>query len=160
MLKNFKPFLEFSAPDFIVFSVLYDQNPRSYLHLFKRFEPESGFLLRRARIETTFRFFQGRRPCSDFTSRSHQGHFIEIFKADPAAEIRNQRIHHFCLEVDDIDAMRDALIKHGVEVTPKKLGCDQTWQCWCKDPDGTDLEFQQYTAQSSQFIRKNCIVDW
>ena len=56
--------------------------------------------------------------------------------------------------------MRDALIKRGVEVTPKKLGCDQTWQCWCKDPDGTDVEFQQYTAQSSQFIRKNCIVDW
>ncbi len=89
-----------------------------------------------------------------------RGHFIEIFKAGPGTEIRHQRIHHFCLEVEDIDAMRETLIKHGVEVTPKKLGCDQTWQFWCKDPDGTDLEFQQYTAQSSQFIRKNCIVDW
>jgi lactoylglutathione lyase/glyoxylase I family protein len=95
-----------------------------------------------------------------FYLQVNQGHFIEIFKADPNAEIRNQRIHHFCLEVEDIDAMRDALIKHGVEVTPKKLGCDQTWQFWCKDPDGTDLEFQQYTAQSSQLIRKDCIVDW
>lgn len=47
------------------------------------------------------------------------GQFIEIFKADPAMEIRSQRIHHFCLEVDDIDALRDKLIKHGVEVTPK-----------------------------------------
>ncbi|HLX96501.1 MAG TPA: VOC family protein [Verrucomicrobiae bacterium] len=88
------------------------------------------------------------------------GQFIEFFKADPAVEIRNQRIHHFCLEVEDIDAMRDTLIRRGVEVTAKKLGCDQTWQFWCKDPDGTDLEFQQYTAQSSQLIRKNCIVDW
>jgi len=88
------------------------------------------------------------------------GHFIEIFKTDPNAEIRSQRIHHFCLEVEDIDAMRDSLIKHGVAVTPKKLGCDQTWQFWCKDPDGTDLEFQQYTAQSSQLTRKNCTVDW
>ena len=88
------------------------------------------------------------------------GHFIEIFKADPAAEIRSQRIQHFCLEVEDIDALRDTLIKRGVEVTPKKKGCDQTWQCWCKDPDGIDFEFHQYTAQSSQITGKNCIVDW
>jgi catechol 2,3-dioxygenase-like lactoylglutathione lyase family enzyme len=88
------------------------------------------------------------------------GHFIEVFKADPATEVRHQRIHHFCLEVEDIDVMRETLIRRGVEVTPKKLGCDQSWQCWCKDPDGTELEFQQYTAQSTQFTRKNCIVDW
>jgi len=88
------------------------------------------------------------------------GQFIEIFKADPAAEIRSQRIHHFCLEVDDIDAAREKLMKHGVDVTPKKMGCDQTWQCWCKDPDGVDFEFQQYTPKSSQFTKANCIVDW
>lgn len=86
--------------------------------------------------------------------------FIEIFKSDPTTEIRSQRIHHFCLEVDDIDALRGALMKRGVEVTPKKLGCDQTWQCWCKDPDGTEVEFQQYTPKSSQFTKANCIVDW
>ena len=57
-----------------------------------------------------------------FYLQAGPGHFIEIFKADPDAEIRNQRIHHFCLEVEDIDAMRDALIKRGVEVTPKKTG--------------------------------------
>jgi lactoylglutathione lyase/glyoxylase I family protein len=88
------------------------------------------------------------------------GQFIEIFKTEAAEEIRRQRIHHFCLEVDDIDALRETLIKRGVEVTPKKLGCDQTWQCWCKDPDGTDVEFQQYTPKSSQFTRMNCIADW
>jgi glyoxylase I family protein len=86
--------------------------------------------------------------------------FIEIFKAEKPEEIRGQRIHHFCLEVEDIDAMRDALIKRGVEVTPKKLGCDQTWQCWCKDPNGVDVEFQQYTAQSSQFTRTPCVANW
>jgi glyoxylase I family protein len=88
------------------------------------------------------------------------GHFIEIFKTDPQAEVRRQRIHHFCLEVEDIDAVRETLIRRGVEVTPKKLGCDQTWQCWCQDPDGTDLEFQQYTGQSAQFTRNRCVVDW
>jgi lactoylglutathione lyase/glyoxylase I family protein len=88
------------------------------------------------------------------------GQFIEVFKAGADMEVRSQRIHHFCLEVDDIEAMRERLISRGVEVTPKKLGCDQSWQCWCKDPDGTDMEFHQYTPKSTQFTRANCIVDW
>lgn len=86
--------------------------------------------------------------------------FIEFFKPGAAEEIRSQRIHHLCLEVENIDALREALIKRGVEVTPKKKGCDQSWQCWCKGPEGVDLEFQQYTPQSSQFTRVRCIVDW
>ena len=88
------------------------------------------------------------------------GQSVEIFKAGLAGETSGQRIHHFCLEVDDIDAVREKLMKHGVAVTPKKIGCDQTWQCWCKDPDGVDFEFQQYTPKSSQFTKANCIVDW
>ncbi|HEY5043042.1 MAG TPA: VOC family protein [Verrucomicrobiae bacterium] len=88
------------------------------------------------------------------------GQFIEVFMAGADLEVRHQRIHHVCLEVEDIDVLRDALIKRGVEVTPKKLGCDETWQCWCKDPDGTEVEFQQYTPRSSQFTKTNCIVDW
>ena len=87
-------------------------------------------------------------------------HFIEIFKAGPAETAGHQRIHHLCLEVDDLGALRDALIQRGVAVKPKKKGCDQTWQFWCQDPDGTDVEFQQYTAQSSQFTRAQCLVNW
>ena len=88
------------------------------------------------------------------------GQFVEIFRAGSAPDVRHQRVHHFCFEVDDIDAVSERLTRLGVSVTPKKLGCDQTWQCWCKDPDGLDIEFQQYTPDSSQFTRKNCIADW
>ena len=88
------------------------------------------------------------------------GQFIEIFRTDAAAEIKHQRIHHFCLEVADMDALREKLLARDIAVTPKKFGCDQTWQCWCKDPDGTEVEFQQYTPQSSQFTNKDCVVDW
>jgi lactoylglutathione lyase/glyoxylase I family protein len=88
------------------------------------------------------------------------GQFIEIFQTHATDEIRRQRIHHFCLEVEDIDLLREKLLAHGVAVTPKKLGCDQSWQCWCQDPDGTELEFQQYTPQSSQFTKTDCIVNW
>ena len=95
-----------------------------------------------------------------FYLQAAPGQFIEIFRTDATDAIQRQRIHHLCLEVDDLDALRARLEKHGVAVTPKKLGCDQSWQCWCKDPDGVDIEFQQYTPQSSQFTRTNCIVDW
>jgi glyoxylase I family protein len=88
------------------------------------------------------------------------GQFVEFFKAEGASEIRGRRIHHFCFEVEDIDVLRGKLAGAGIEATPKKLGCDQTWQCWCKDPDGADVEFQQYTEKSSQFTRKDCVVDW
>jgi len=89
-----------------------------------------------------------------------QGQFIEFFKTDPKTEFGGQRVHHFCFEVDDIDAVSEKLTKAGVEVTPKKLGCDQTWQCWCKDPNGADIEFQQYTPGSAQFTKTDCLVDW
>ncbi|HEX7654350.1 MAG TPA: VOC family protein [Verrucomicrobiae bacterium] len=88
------------------------------------------------------------------------GQYLEIFQTDASEAPRRQRIHHFCLEVDDIDAWRERLQQAGITVTPKKLGCDQTWQCWCQDPDGTEVEFQQYTPASSQFTRQNCVVDW
>jgi len=95
-----------------------------------------------------------------FYLQAGPGQFIEIFKAGSATEIRSQRIHHLCLEVEDMDALRAQLNLHDIAVTPKKLGCDQTWQCWCKDPDGTEVEFQQYTPESSQLHAKDCVVDW
>lgn len=62
--------------------------------------------------------------------------------------------------MDDIDALREGLIQRGVTVTPNKLGCDQTRQCWCRNRDGKELEFQQYTPTSAQITRTNCIVAW
>jgi lactoylglutathione lyase/glyoxylase I family protein len=86
--------------------------------------------------------------------------FIEFFKVKRNTKFGGQRTHHFCFEVDDIDAIIKKLKKSRVKVTPKKLGCDQSWQCWCKDPNGADIEFQQYTTRSAQFTRKDCLVDW
>jgi catechol 2,3-dioxygenase-like lactoylglutathione lyase family enzyme len=129
------------------------------LHLFKRLEPKPDFYCGALGLKRHFDFFKDG-VLFGFYLQVAPGQFIEIFKADPAEEIRSQRIHHVCLEVEDIDTLRGTLMKCDVEVTPKKLGCDQTWQCWCKDPDGTEVEFQQYTPKSSQFTKINCIVDW
>lgn len=110
-------------------------------------------------LEPHFEFFKEEKLFG-FYLKVAPRQFIEIFSADAAAEARHQHIHHFCLEVEDMDAVSEKLTRHDIAVTPKKLGCDQTWQCWCKDPDGTDIEFQQYTPQSSQFTRTDCIVNW
>jgi catechol 2,3-dioxygenase-like lactoylglutathione lyase family enzyme len=87
-------------------------------------------------------------------------HFVEVFETQDAQPAASNQIIHFCLEVTDIDATRVALISKGIKVTEKKLGCDHSWQMWCKDPDGVDIEFQQYTAESSQYTGANCKVDW
>jgi lactoylglutathione lyase/glyoxylase I family protein len=87
--------------------------------------------------------------------------FIEIFQAgDDSEEAPPRRITHFCLEVNDVEAMRSRLVERGIEVTEKKLGADHSWQIWCKDPDGTSIEFHQYTPESTQLTGKACLVNW
>ncbi len=158
--NNFIPLVAFCAGIFIVCANIIMIKALAHLCIFsKDLEHSRDFYCGALGLKPHFSFYKDGKLFG-FYLQVAPGQFIEVFKTDPAAEIRSQRIHHFCLEVDDIDALRDLLIKHGVEVTPKKLACDQTWQCWCKDPDGTDVEFQQYTPKSSQFTRANCIVDW
>jgi hypothetical protein len=42
----------------------------------------------------------------------------------------------------------------------KKIGADNSWQLWCKDPTGIDMEFHQYTETSAQLTGADCIVNW
>lgn len=76
--------------------------------------------------------------------------FIEIFKGDPAKRDDSQSYKHFCIEVDDLDAVIARLKESGVEVSEKKLGKDQSWQAWIEDPDGNRIELHCYTPQSKQ----------
>lgn len=87
--------------------------------------------------------------------------FIEVFKSGGVQEGEHSpRIKHFCLEVEDIDAIEKRLVENGVATRGKKLGADNSWQIWCKDPSGIDIEFHQYTEKSSQVTGEDCIVDW
>jgi catechol 2,3-dioxygenase-like lactoylglutathione lyase family enzyme len=74
--------------------------------------------------------------------------YIEVFRGDPAGSACP--IRHICLETQDIDGVKKRLADNGVAATDKKLGCDQSWQIWCKDPNGVDIEFHQYTEKSLQ----------
>jgi lactoylglutathione lyase/glyoxylase I family protein len=88
-------------------------------------------------------------------------HFIEVFAVgDSKSPFAQGSITHLCLEVDDLDSLRNRLIEKGISVTDKALGADQSWQFWCKDPDNTALEFHQYTEKSSQLTGATCDVNW
>jgi catechol 2,3-dioxygenase-like lactoylglutathione lyase family enzyme len=83
--------------------------------------------------------------------------FIEVFlMSDVDRTVSGQSIlNHFCLETDDIEKLHKSLTARSY--TPKDLvmGADGTWQFWITDPNGLDIEFQQYTSQSSQSTAAN-----
>jgi catechol 2,3-dioxygenase-like lactoylglutathione lyase family enzyme len=83
--------------------------------------------------------------------------FIEVFRGNPG-KIGN--INHLAIETDDIDQVITKLRSNGFDATDKKLGDDQTWQTWTKDPNGVRIEFHQYTDESLQFKGGICEVDW
>ena len=88
-----------------------------------------------------------------------EGNYLEIFSTDKLPAGRSPLIH-ICLETANIDVIIESLDKSGIEHTEKTMGCDNTWQVWCKDPSGVDIEFHQYTPQSLQLIGGECIVTW
>ena len=87
--------------------------------------------------------------------------FIEVFHRSQAAEGPHPQIGHICLETDDIHAMREQLVANDVKIRVEpKLGADHSWQLWISDPDGTAIEFHQYTPESTQYTGEDCIVNW
>jgi catechol 2,3-dioxygenase-like lactoylglutathione lyase family enzyme len=85
--------------------------------------------------------------------------FLEVFRRDETSQGVPQ-IGHICLETDDLDAVRKRLTASGIETTEPKLGSDRSWQMWLSDPDGTAIEFHQYTPESTQHTGEDCEVTW
>lgn len=87
--------------------------------------------------------------------------FIEVFEEEEIdIGTSKQNLHHFCLETGDIEAVRNGLIDDGYAPGDIKIGCDHSLQFWVKDPNGVNIEFHQYTEQSSQFTGQDVEVDW
>jgi catechol 2,3-dioxygenase-like lactoylglutathione lyase family enzyme len=108
-------------------------------------------------LSKVFDFTKNKRKVGFYLKVSDRS-YIEAFDEDftPA----KSAIAHFCLETDDIDAAKKRLKDFGVSSTEKKLGCDNTWQIWFQDPNGIDIEFHQYTKDSSQMTGKSVEIDW
>ena len=87
--------------------------------------------------------------------------FLEIFDqagavkewGGEAARMRPNQgtcYHHFCLEVEGLEAECARLRAAGVEVGPVSVGMDHSKQAWLKDPDGNSIELMEYTPRSLQ----------
>lgn len=110
-------------------------------------------------FEPVFRFTRAGRPFGVYL-RLAESTFIEIFE-DPSLQTPvNTGLLHFCLETDDLDGLTRELAAKGIDHSPKKLGCDHTWQIWLKDPDGNAFEVHQYTPGSLQFSGGTVEADW
>jgi predicted enzyme related to lactoylglutathione lyase len=81
--------------------------------------------------------------------------FIEAFESESPVGIT-----HFCLQCDNIDDFMATVNARGIATTPKKLGSDQSWQSWLKDPDGNAFEVHQYTPQSMQLVGGEADMNW
>jgi lactoylglutathione lyase/glyoxylase I family protein len=93
--------------------------------------------------------------------RASHNTFIEVFLVDEVVQVLgNQNLHHFCLETDDIEDLRHILIEKGYAPGAIKMGADQSYQFWVNDPNGLGVEFQQYTAHSSQLSGRDVEVNW
>lgn len=86
--------------------------------------------------------------------------FIEFFQTGEDKRDKGNLITHLCLEVEDINALTAHFDQHNISYTKPLIGSDQAWQTWCTDPDGTAIEFHQYTPESSQYTGRECIVTW
>jgi len=80
--------------------------------------------------------------------------YLELFPngADDRAPGREATgVNHFCLGVDDIDAVAAELRAAGVTLTVEpKLGADHNYQAWIEDPDGNRIELMQMMPKAMQ----------
>ncbi len=110
-----------------------------------------NFYTRVLGFKLKYRYFKGGKPFGSYFEIS-PNQFIEVFLNCPEGDPNKAHVRHFCLETDNIDNLIKTIRSRDWEITDKVVGRDSTLQCWITDPDGTRIEFQQYTAESAQRI--------
>jgi len=108
-------------------------------------------------LTQAFAFVRNGETCGYYLKAGNHN-FLEFFKRNPDEAVSGSPIHHFCLEVDSIDATSARLKKAGFAVTDKMLGADHSWQAWVNDPDGVKIELHEYTPDSCQKTGKDCVL--
>ena len=102
-------------------------------------------------MERQFDFTRGGRVIGFYLKLAERA-FVEVFEAQEiAAPGADAALHHFCLETDDMAAVRERLVEHGFAPEEIRTGADGTLQFWVADPSGVRFEFHQYTERSAQF---------
>jgi catechol 2,3-dioxygenase-like lactoylglutathione lyase family enzyme len=109
-------------------------------------------------MEKVFEFEKNGKP-SGFYLKIAGRNFIEFF-LDDRPKGNDSPLRHLCFETEDIKALRQDLTAKGIPCGEISLGGDASWQFWIKDPNGIDIEFHEYTKDSSQFTGKPVLMTW
>ena len=106
-------------------------------------------------LEKAFNFVE-RGEVIGFYLKAAGESFIEVF-CDPNVGSPNESrmLHHFCFETDAIESLRRTLLEGGYSPREIIMGADHTPQFWVTDPNGIEIEVQQYTAESTQRTGKD-----
>ena len=110
-------------------------------------------------MRTVFNFTRGGKIFGFYLDAGNRT-FVEVFENASAEYSGKNQINHMCLEVEDLDAAVAHINARGVETTPKKKACDDTWQAWIDDPNGVKIELFEYTEASAQFAGGDREADW
>jgi catechol 2,3-dioxygenase-like lactoylglutathione lyase family enzyme len=105
-------------------------------------------------LEVTFHFLRNGEKIGCYFHAGNQT-FLECFTRKDYA-ITKGNITHFCFQTLDLDALESSLQAAGVETRGRKTGSDHSHQFWCTDPNGIEIEFHQYTAESAQLTGNDC----
>jgi glyoxylase I family protein len=109
-------------------------------------------------LEKTFEFVRDGEVIGFYLGSGNMT-FVEVFRLQGDGSPEGALLRHFCLEVEDIDAVIASIRAKGGEISDKAWGADNAWQAWTKDPSGVAIELMQYTPESSQYTGKKCVLD-
>ena len=113
-------------------------------------------------LERKFNFTRKGRVIGFYLQLAERG-FIEVFEtAEVVRTVADSGLQHYCLETDDMEAVRRRFVDRGFEPGEIKMGVDGSLQFWITDPSGVAFEFHQYTDRSAQLDPSNrdVEVDW
>jgi catechol 2,3-dioxygenase-like lactoylglutathione lyase family enzyme len=86
--------------------------------------------------------------------------FIEVFlSGETGAAPAKRTLDHFCLETNAIQELRQRLVDRGYPAREIIMGADQALQFWVQDPNGLEIEFQEYSGKSSQITGQEVELD-
>lgn len=108
-----------------------------------------------------FRFSRQGKPYG-FYLKVGERQFIEVFAQDPVEPDNGAHcLAHFCFESADIEGLHARLREAGFAPDPIKVGVEHSKQFWVRDPNGLNVEVQEYTDRSLQLTGGGTVeVDW
>jgi lactoylglutathione lyase/glyoxylase I family protein len=110
-------------------------------------------------LSVAFRFTRKDAPYGFYLTAGGKTN-IEVFQKTESSFAESNQINHICLEVNSLDDAIAHIRAHGVTITDKKFGVDDTWQAWTADPNGVKIELFEYTEKSAQFLGGDRVANW